>query len=109
MSPRTTNAQGRGAWKTVYLSLRADLVDRIQKVREEKQEGRKKVPLGTVIEDLLIPELERNEALRLYAPYLEQVSIDQDGIFIKDNRIQRIAELRLKGGDLYCDLDSSGD
>jgi hypothetical protein len=95
---------GREGWKTV--SLRTELLQRVEKVREAKQEGKtRKIPLGTLVEDLLLPELERNEALRHYAPFLEQVGIEDDVIFLKDNRLLKIVELRVRDGDLYCDHD----
>ena len=101
-----TNTTGREAWKTV--SLRTELIERIEKVREAKQEGKtRKIPLGTMVEDLLLPELERNEALRHYAPFLEQVGIEDNVIFLKDNRLLKIVELRVRDGDLYCDHDRS--
>jgi hypothetical protein len=97
---------GREGWKTV--SLRTELLQRVEKVREAKQEGKtRKIPLGTLVEDLLLPELERNEALRHYAPFLEQVGIEDDLIFLKDNRLLKIVELRVRDGDLYCDHDRS--
>jgi len=102
----TNTATGREAWKTV--SLRTVLIERIEKVREAKQEGKtRKIPLGTMVEDLLLPELERNEALRHYAPFLEQVGIEDNVIFLKDNRLLKIVELRVRDGDLYCDHDRS--
>lgn len=102
----TNTATGREAWKTV--SLRTELIERIEKVREAKQEGKtRKIPLGTMVEDLLLPELERNEALRHYAPFLEQVGIEDNVIFLKDNRLLKIVELRVRDGDLYCDHDRS--
>ena len=104
MSPRTSS--GREAYKTVYLSLRQELVKRIEKVREAKQGDKAtRISLASTIEDLLVPELERNESLRHYAPFLEQIGVNEDGIVIKDNRLMRIVELRVKEGELYCDLD----
>jgi hypothetical protein len=99
-------SSGREGWKTV--SLRTELLQRVEKVREAKQEGKtRKIPLGTLVEDLLLPELERNEALRHYAPFLEQVGIEDDVIFLKDNRLLKIVELRVRDGDLYCGHDRS--
>lgn len=106
MSPRTSS--GREAYKTVYLSLRQELVKRIEKVREAKQGDKvTRISLASTIENLLVPELERNEALRHYAPFLEQIGVNEDGIAIKDNRLMRIVELRVKDGELYCDLERS--
>lgn len=105
MSPHYSSS-GREAYKTVYLSLRQELVERIEKVREAKQGDKvTRISLASTIEDLLVPELERNEVLRRYAPFLEPIGVVDNVITIRDNRLMRIVELRVKEGKLYCDLD----
>jgi hypothetical protein len=43
------------------------------------------------------------------APYMEKLSIDQNGVVLKDNKRNRIAEVMLKEGELQCLLDEKSD
>lgn len=51
----------------------------------------------------------RNEVFAKYAPMLEKIATDDNRIVIKDNKKNRIAEVQVKGGDLYCLLDERND
>ena len=43
------------------------------------------------------------------SPTLEQVGVEDDIIFLKDNRLTKIVLLRVREGELYCDLDKKKD
>ena len=93
-------------WKTVL--LREEIVSRLEKLREQKQEGRpRKIALGAFIEDLVWPVLESDGMLRKYGPFLEEFAIEEDKIFIRDNRLGELVELTLRDNALYCGRDRS--
>jgi hypothetical protein len=50
----------------------------------------------------------RYEAFAKHAPYMENLSIDQNRVVIQDKR-NRIAEVLLKEGELQCLLDEKSD
>jgi hypothetical protein len=96
----------RKGW--VSIVLKEDLAKKInEKIESEYKEKHKKPQLSTYVQDLLWEVIESEEILRKYGPFLEKFAVEPDKIFIKDNRLDRIAELVLKDGELYCRLDES--
>lgn len=51
--------------------------------------------------------IERYEVWKNYMPLLEEQSINEDGISIRDHKINRTAILTLRKSDLYCDVDET--
>ena len=61
-------------WRTV--KLRQEVVQKVEEIQRERQSLRaRKLALGEVIEELLMPEIERSENLKYYLPFLELVTI----------------------------------
>jgi hypothetical protein len=93
-------------WKTVL--LREEVVSRLERLKEQKQEGKpRKIALGAFIEDLIWPLLEEDELLRKYGPFLEEFAVEEEKIFIKDNRLDKLVELTFRNNVLFCDHDRS--
>ena len=53
---------------------------------------------------LLEDVMKKDKTFARYAPKLEKVSIDSDRIILKDNIKNRIAEVAIQNGELYCQL-----
>ena len=53
---------------------------------------------------LLEDVMKKDKTFARYAPKLEKVSIDADRIILKDNIKNRIAEVAIQNGQLYCQL-----
>ena len=72
-----------------------------------KETSREKVKLSLSkwTEKYLWDVVEENEAWRGYMPFLQEEEITEEGIFIRDNRLNRLVQLSIKEGDLFCDLD----
>ncbi|MDG6918973.1 MAG: hypothetical protein JRN62_06005 [Nitrososphaerota archaeon] len=88
--------------------MRQEIVSRLERLKDEKQAGKpRKIALGAFIEDLIWPVLEGDEVLRRYGPFLEEFGVEQDRIYIKDNRVGRIAELTLRDDVWSCNLDNT--
>jgi hypothetical protein len=51
-----------------------------------------------MMEDLM----QKDETFARYAPKLEKISADDDRVVIKDNIKNRIAEVAVQNGELYC-------
>ena len=45
--------------------------------------------------------------MRKYGPFLEEFAVEEDKIFIKDNRIRELVELTLRDNVLFCNHDRS--
>ena len=51
----------------------------------------------------LLEELsQKDKTFARYAPKLEKISIDEDRVVLKDNIKNRIAEVAIQRGELYC-------
>jgi len=63
------------------------------------------------ITSMLEELMERDEVFARYAPFIEEFGFDPDGrtIYLKDNKIGRIAEVVFQNKELYCRLDERGD
>jgi hypothetical protein len=104
--PRRGVRVTKPGWKSVL--LRQEVVSRLEKLKEQKQEGKpRKIALGAFIEDLIWPVLEEDELLRKYGPFLEEFGVDEDKIFIRDNRIHELVELTFRDNVLFCNHDKS--
>ncbi len=93
-------------WRSVL--LREETVMRLEKLKQQSEAGRpRKIALGALIEDLVWPVIEGDEILRRYGPFLEEFGIEQDRIYIKDNRLGKIAELTFRNDSWLCSIDGS--
>ncbi|NOJ29561.1 MAG: hypothetical protein DA328_05265 [Nitrososphaeraceae archaeon] len=61
--------------------------------------------LTSMMEEMMI----KHEIFAKYAPLIEKISVDQDRIILKDNKINRIVEILSRNGELQCLLDEKTD
>ena len=48
--------------------------------------------------------VQKDKTFARYAPKLEKISVDDDRVVLKDNIKNRIAEVVIQRGELYCQL-----
>jgi hypothetical protein len=53
---------------------------------------------------MLEQTMQKDKTFAKYAPKLEKVSVDDDRVIVKDNIKNRIAEVTIQRGELYCQL-----
>ncbi len=53
-----------------------------------------------LLEDMML----NDKTFARYAPKLEKISVDDDRVIIKDNIKNRIAEVTIQRGELFCQL-----
>jgi len=53
---------------------------------------------------MLEDKMLKDKTFARYAPKLEKISVDDDRVIIKDNIKNRIAEVTIQRGELYCQL-----
>ena len=51
---------------------------------------------------LLEDMMQKDKTFAKYAPKLEKVAVDEDRVVIKDNIKNRIAEVAIQNGELFC-------
>ncbi len=53
-----------------------------------------------MLEDMM----QKDKTFARYAPKFEKISVDDDRIILKDNMVNRIAEITITAGELHCCL-----
>ncbi len=53
---------------------------------------------------MLEEKIEKDKTFARYAPKLEKISVDGDRVILKDNIKNRIAEVTIQRGELFCQL-----
>ena len=48
--------------------------------------------------------MQKDKTFARYAPKIEKISIDDDSVILKDNMKNRIAEVAVQKGELFCQL-----
>jgi hypothetical protein len=81
-----------------------------QQVQEKAKKEKK--PLAVFVSDILVNMLYVDERFANYVPLLELVALEADQVIIRDNKKDKIADVRAKRADggklhLYCNLDST--
>lgn len=75
----------------------------------KKSQELKAKSLSTFIEDLILMNIEREEFLKRFAPGLSKVGFQNNAIYIKDHKTNRIAEIYLTDHHLWCSVDEASD
>ena len=53
---------------------------------------------------MLEQTMQKDKTFAKYAPKLEKVAVDEDRVILKDNIKNRIAEVAIQKGELFCQL-----
>ena len=48
--------------------------------------------------------MEKDKTFARYAPKIQKISVDEDRVILKDNIENRIAEVAIQNGELFCQL-----
>ena len=81
-----------------------------RQVQEKAKKENRKV--ATFVSEILVNFLYVDEKFANYVPFLELVALESGEIIVRDNKKDRIADVRAKKGangkiELYCDLDKT--
>lgn len=95
------------------MSKRGDIVtvDIERSIHEQltKNAENRNLSLRKYVNEILLMSIEKDEFLREYAPYLSKLTVQDNILFIKDEKLNAIAQVYLKDHTLYCTLDESSD
>ncbi len=61
------------------------------------------------INDIIMDVIEADANLALSAPFMQKIGLEGNSIMIKDNKIDRIVEVQVRGKELVCMLDEKKD
>ncbi len=68
----------------------------------------KGMTLMDYVNEILLLNVEKDEFLKRYAPYIEMINVGQT-LVLRDHKVNKLVEVFLKNNTLYCSLDESGD
>jgi hypothetical protein len=79
--------------------------------KKAKKEHRLKenMSFSGFVTSMMQETMAKYEAFAKHAPFLEKFAIEQDRVIIKDNKLDRIAEVMVRNGELQCLLDEKTD
>lgn len=60
------------------------------------------------VNEILLLNVEKDDFLKRYAPYIEAITVGNT-IVLRDHKINKVAEIYMKNGMLYCSHDESND
>ena len=95
----------KAGFKSITVS--ETVYDRFQEVYQNSRDSlaRKGVnSFSGYVTYMLEEMMQKDETFARYAPKIEKVSVDADRVILKDNIKNRIAEVALQRGELYCQL-----
>lgn len=59
---------------------------------------------GWILESILI-QLEKEEFLQIYAPFIEKITVNDNSIIMRDEKLKRIVEVSYRNKKFWCDVD----
>ena len=92
------------------ITIRVGLMPRlIHKHQEELKTKPNKTDPKLIgwVNDLLEDVIEKDEFLKLYAPFLTVIDIIDNIIYLRDAKLKRSVEVYLKHQQLYCEYDKN--
>ena len=84
--------------------VRQQIYEKIRKKAEEK-----KVTLVDYVNEMLLLNVEKDDFLKEYAPYLNKIAIDEDTVILRDEKIKKIVEIVYKNDKFSCSVDEKND
>ena len=92
--------------------LRQEYADELRAIYERKKHLLLDAGINTFtgfVNDLIWHVIEADRVLASKAPFLSEVGMTEDGVTLRDAKLDRIVEVKVRNGELVCDLDNSND
>lgn len=95
----------KAGFKSITVS--ETVYDRFQQIYQDNKDGlgRKGINSFSGYVTYMLEELmQKDKTFARYAPKIEKISVDDDRVILKDNIKNRIAEVVVQRGELFCQL-----
>ena len=92
--------------------LRQEYADELRAIYERKKHPLLDAGINTFsgfVNDMIWHVIEADRVLSSKAPFLSEVGMTEDGVTLRDAKLDRIVEVKVRNGELVCDLDNSND
>jgi len=87
-----------------FLTCSLEAYEKIKKKHDKEDE---KASMHQWFSDYLILNLEKDEFLARYAPFIEKIGFQDNKIVLKDTKLGQYTEIYLKNNVLQCSLDET--
>jgi len=84
--------------------VRQQIYEKIQKKAEEK-----KITLVDYVNDMLLLNVEKDDFLKEYAPFLNKIAVDGDTVILRDEKLKKIVEIIYKNNEFSCSVHEEND
>lgn len=88
------------------LSIKEEVFNKAEKQFNEKNI---KESFSSWISEYLLLNLEKDEFVKNYAPFLSKIGIEGNRITIRDEKKDKLTDVYFKNNQLYCNLDEATD
>ena len=79
----------------------------ISRYQSEKTNGNTDLSFIKWFSEYILLNLEKDEYMAKYAPFLEKIGITDNRLTIRDSKKDKLTDVFIKDGKLYCNLDES--
>ena len=86
------------------VAIMESIYELIKKKAEQKGQ-----PIVQYVNEVLLMNIEKDDFLKTYAPYLSLAGHYENTLLIHDDKLQRNAEIIMRDGKLYCTLHEGED
>ena len=88
--------------KQVNLSMSEEKFSKLENAWK-KSDSDKSIP-GWIMDSILM-QLEKEDFLQTYAPFLSKKIVDGNSVVLRDDKLGRLVEVTYRKGKLWCDID----
>lgn len=88
----------------VPVDIEKPLYEKISKIAFARN-----IPIKKYVNEMLMMNLEKDEFLKFYAPYLSKVGLQDNILLLKDSKSNIYVEISLKNNTLFCSAHESTD
>jgi len=86
------------------ISIGGDTSDKLTKRFEDEKP---KISFAEWVTDYLKVNLEKDDFLRRYAPYIEKIGVTDNRLTLRDNKENKLTDIFMKDGKVYCSVDET--
>ena len=84
------------------LTVTSEIYDRVAKIYKKEKTDKS---LTQWVSDKLLLALEKDDFLKSYAPFLSKLTISENSVIIRDEKIQRLVEVIYRDNKFWCNVD----
>jgi len=81
----------------------------VSRYEQEKEKNKTDMSFINWFSEYILLNLEKDEYIASYAPFLEKIGIRDNRLIIRDKKRDKLTDIFLKDGKFFCNLDEKND